>query len=100
MARTLMLEPAFLTGYRREAVEMPVATRHASENARRRSLHYVEHTTERDVGRYAATVDSWSEMRANPPIPVSRPYSLPIACVNRAAYTHARHTVWERRFTF
>ncbi len=35
------------------------AARRASENARRRSLHYVEHTTERDAGRYAAAVDSW-----------------------------------------
>ena len=38
--------------------EAQAATR-ARENARRRSLHYVEHTTERAVGRYAATVDNW-----------------------------------------
>jgi hypothetical protein len=38
---------------------MAVVTRRARENARRRSLHYVEHTTERDVGRYAVAVDSW-----------------------------------------
>ncbi len=29
---------------------MAVDTRRARENARRRSLHYVEHTTERAVG--------------------------------------------------
>ncbi len=29
---------------------MPVATRRARENARRRSVHYVEPTTERDAG--------------------------------------------------
>ncbi|MFB3086934.1 MAG: hypothetical protein ACE10E_01275 [Acidiferrobacterales bacterium] len=41
---------------------MAVATRRARENARRRSVYYVEHTTERnavDAGRYAAAVDSW-----------------------------------------
>ncbi len=54
---------------------MPVATRRARENVRRRSVYYVEHTTERDVGttpgmeevesrreqrpRDAAAVDSW-----------------------------------------
>jgi hypothetical protein len=41
------------------------AARRARENARRRSLYYVEPTTERDAGRYAAAVDSWREMRAN-----------------------------------
>jgi hypothetical protein len=35
------------------------AARRARENARRRSLHYVEHTTEHDAGRYAVAVDSW-----------------------------------------
>ncbi|MEE8264884.1 MAG: hypothetical protein V3R62_00935, partial [Acidiferrobacterales bacterium] len=40
----------FLTGYRREGVEMSVATRRARENARRSSWHYVEPTTERDAG--------------------------------------------------
>jgi hypothetical protein len=38
---------------------MAVDTRRARENARRLSLHYVEHTTERDAGRYAVAVDSW-----------------------------------------
>jgi hypothetical protein len=54
---------------------MAVVTRRARENARRRSLHYVEHTTKRDVDttpgmeevesrreqrpRYAVAVDSW-----------------------------------------
>ena len=42
-AQTLMLEPVFLTGYRREGAGMAVATRRARENARRRSVHYVEH---------------------------------------------------------
>ncbi len=53
-----------------------------------------------DAGSYAVAVDSWWETRADPPIPVSRPYYLPTVPVNRAAYPYARHSAWARKFTF
>jgi hypothetical protein len=44
------------TAKRRGAAQ---AARRARENARRRTLQYVEHTTEHDVDRYAAAVGTW-----------------------------------------